>query len=112
MSDSDARIILRPGLDNSVSKQLHTYPKNQNPDSSLVLLKPDSSITIMSGFTVLLFNKKIKEHELRIDYLQIESKNDTITAKSRQEIIDLIYSRRKGTIKSKGTNLVNILIEE
>ena len=53
-------------------------------------LLPDSSISLLTSFGGLLFNAKIREQDLPIDYLRIESSSDTIVANSRSEIIKLI----------------------
>lgn len=53
-------------------------------------LLPDSSLSLLMSFTGLLFNVKIKERDLPIAYLRIETPTDTIIANSRSEIIKLI----------------------
>jgi hypothetical protein len=110
-SDREAKVTIRPGINYSDENQIHNYPNNLTSDSSVVLLQPDSSITVLSIFTGMMFNVKIKERELRTDYLKIEAHSDTIIANSREEIIDLIYKKRKGSIKGKGRNLATIEIE-
>ena len=55
-------------------------------------LLPDSSLSLLTTFTGLLFNTRIKEQDLPIDYLRIETTNDTFIATNRSEIIRLIKS--------------------
>ncbi len=107
-SNTEAKITVRPGLEYSNNRQINN---NQKLDSTVVVLQPGSSIKVLSTFTGLLFNVKIKERELRTDYLKIETPTDTTVAHSRKEIIDLIYSNRKGTIKGEGRNFAKINIE-
>jgi hypothetical protein len=110
-SDREAKVTVRPGIKYSDENQIHNYPNNLTSDSSVIVLQPDSSITVLSIFTGMMFNVKIKERELRTDYLKIETKSDTIIADSREEIIDLIYKRRQGNVIGKGRNLATIEIE-
>jgi hypothetical protein len=53
-------------------------------------LLPDSSLSLLTTFTGLLFNAKIREQDLPIDFLKIETPTDTIIANNRHEIIKLI----------------------
>jgi|TARA_R110002096_G_scaffold2530_2_gene13268 hypothetical protein len=68
-------------------------------------------MTVLSIFTGTMFNVKIKDRELRTDYLKIETPNEIVVADSRAEIIKLIYAKRKGRIKGEGRNLATIKIE-
>lgn len=95
-SDHEVRVTLRPGIDSSDQGQINDYPNRQTSNSSMVILRPDSSITVLSIFTGVMFNVKIKESELRTDYIKIETRTDTVTAASKEEIIDLIYTKRRG----------------
>jgi len=116
VSDTDARIIVKPGIDEHELKNTTNYQKT--PDKEMFILKPDSSVNLLTTFTILLFNSKIKERDLHLNYLKIETKTDTITANSKKEIISLIrngntkYKRKldKGYIDSNGRNLKNIFI--
>ena len=110
-SDREAKVTVRPGIKYSDENQIHNYPNNLTSDSSVIVLQPDSSITVLSIFTGIMFNLKIKERELRTDYLKIETLSDTVIANSREEIVDLIYKRRKENIQGKGKNLATIKIE-
>ena len=110
-SDNVARVTVRPGLNYSDKSQIHNFPNNPSSDSSVVILQPDSSMTVLSIFTGTMFNVKIKDRELRTDYLKIETPNEIVVADSRAEIIKLIYAKRKGRIKGEGRNLATIKIE-
>src|SRR5688572_5825697 len=88
-SENEAKVTVRPSLD-YFNKKHHNYQNNQNSDSTTVFLEPDSSMTILSIFTAMMFNVKIKESELRTDYLRIETKTDTLIADSRSEILQLL----------------------
>ncbi|MCH7397739.1 hypothetical protein MM236_07060 [Belliella sp. DSM 107340] len=119
-SANEAKVTVRPGLDYSDKKQIHNYPNNQTSDSTTVVLKPDSSMTILSIFTGMMFNVKIKESDLRTDYLRIETKTDTIVAKSRNEILQLLnddrtrYRRKtdKDKVMASSRNFGNIFIRK
>ena len=82
-SDHAARVTVRPGLNYSDKSQIHNFPNNPSSDSSVVILQPDSSMTVLSIFTGTMFNVKIKDRELRTDYLKIETPIDTVLADSR-----------------------------
>ncbi len=110
-SGQETKLTLRPGIDYFDKMKINDFPSNQMPDSSVIVLQPDSSVTILSVFTGIMFNVKIQERDLRTDYLKIETPSDTIIAASREEIIDLIYKRRKGKIKGEGRNFATIKIE-
>lgn len=119
-SENEAKVTIRPGLDYSDKKQIHGYPNNQTLDSTSVILKPDSSMTILSIFTGMMFNVKIKESELRTDYLRIETKTDTIIADSRKEILQLLKDKRtkyrrksgKDKVMASSRNFGNIFIRK
>lgn len=110
-SGYEAKVTVRPGFNYSDKSQINNYPNNQISDSSIVFLQPDSSMTILSIFTGMMFNVKIKEQELRTDYLKIETQTDTTIANSREEIIDLIYSKQKEQVKGEGKNFATLKIE-
>jgi len=59
-------------------------------DSMTYKISSESSLQLMGLFTGLLFNMKIKEQELPINYLRIETATDTIIASNKTEIINLI----------------------
>lgn len=119
-SANEAKVTVRPGLDYSDKKQIHNYPNNQTQDSTTIVLKPDSSMTILSIFTGMMFNVKIKESELRTDYLRIETKTDTIIADSRKEILQLLKDERtryrrktdKDKVMASSRNFGNIFIRK
>lgn len=110
-SQYDAKVTVRPGLEYSDRTQILNSQNYQISDSSVVLLQPDSSMLLLRTFTGLMFNVKIKERDLWTDYLKIETPIDTVIAHSKDEIIELIYAKRKGRIKGEGRNLATIKIE-
>ena len=111
-TSANATVIVKPGIDNYETRKLTNYPSMSMADSTCRVLEPDSSMFLMSNFTFLLFNSKIKEHELNTDYLRIETANDTIVANSKAEIIDLLYKRSDKGVKSKGRNILFLKVVE
>ncbi len=105
-SKEKTKVIVKPGLTNSDTRLISNYPNGIMPDSSITYLEPDSSMTILSIFTWIGFNPKIKAENLRTDYLRIESSRDTITAVSKEEIVRLIYKSKLENMSAKGRNLV------
>ena len=99
--DYEAKVTIRPGNEHFDKSQIHNYSNNQ------VL---DSSMTIHSIFTRMMFNVKIKEREIRTYYVKIETQTDPVIADSREEITELIYARRKGITNEKGSILTKIVI--
>lgn len=110
-SGYDATVTVRPGIKYSDENQINNYPNNLTSDSSVVVLQPDSSMIVLSIFTGMMFNVKIKERALRTDYLKIETPTDTVIADSREKIIKLIYAKSKGKIKGEGRNFAIIKIK-
>ena len=119
-SEYEAKVTVRPGLDFSNNKPIHNYPNIQTSDSTIVVLQPDSSITILSVFKGMMFNVKIKENELRTNFLKIETSNDTIIANSRSEILGLLKNEKtrykpkmdKDKVLANGRNFGNIFIRK
>lgn len=119
-SENEAKVTVRTDLDDSDKKQIQNYPNSQTLDSITVVLKPDSSMTILSIFTGMMFNVKIKESELQTDYLRIEAKKDTIIADSRKEILQLLKDERtryrrktdKEKVIANSRNFGNIFIRK
>ena len=118
VSDNEVKVTIKPKLDYSANNN-----NNQNiplSDSSTVVLRQDSSLTILSIFTGMMFNVKIKENDLQTDYLKIETKTDTIIADSRKEILQLLkdkrtrYSRKtdKEKVLANSRNFGNIFIRK
>jgi len=59
------------------------------------VVKPGSFINLYQQFTTMVINHRIHQSQLHINYLRIITANDTIVARSKQEIIDLLYDRSK-----------------
>lgn len=107
VSNSDAKITVKP-------KSIIEY-SNQPSDSAIFILQPQSSKVLFKTFVggITIFNEKIRKSELTVDYLKIETENETVIAKSKKEILKLMYSNnQQGNIKSEGTNIVKIKIEK
>ena len=122
VSDNEVKVTIKPKLDYSANNN-NNNNNNQNiplSDSSTVVLRQDSSLTILSIFTGMMFNVKIKENDLQTDYLKIETKTDTIIADSRKEILQLLkdkrtrYSRKtdKEKVLANSRNFGNIFIRK
>lgn len=94
VSNSNARITLSPGIENSNQKWISNYPNDLSSYSSVIILEPDSSVKLLSIFTNLTFTGRLKARELRTDYLKIETSSDTIIANSKDEIIELLKDPR------------------
>lgn len=118
-------LTLQNASDHRAKVTIKTDPTIRSPhpasprDSILVTyLEPDSSMTLHTAFTSLMFNLKIREHELPINYLKIETPNRSIEAPSKADIINLIreddtkYQSKLDKEKrlSKGKSLNHIFI--
>ena len=120
VSDASINITVKPSIGNFDARDISNYPNYQYLDSTTVILKPDSSMILLSIFTGLMFNVNISEDDLRTDYLRIETKTDTIVADSKKEIIKLMddnrmkYRRKtdKNRVMANGPNFGNIFIRE
>ncbi|SKC46958.1 hypothetical protein SAMN05660236_0809 [Ohtaekwangia koreensis] len=116
VSGGNATVIVKPKIEEFDKNNIHNYPTGQLGDSLVISLPTDSSFVLLSTFTTMMFGSKIKPYDLRIDYLKIETKVDTITADSRQEILDLIndertrYRPNTDRQMTNGKNFGNIMI--
>lgn len=63
-------------------------------DSSEIIVLADRSYLLVHTFEGLLFNVKIKEYDLPVDYLKILTPTDTILARNRSEILRLIKDEK------------------
>ena len=119
-SEFNAKVTVKPSLDKYEISKISDYPYCQNTDSTIVVLRPDSSMILVSKFTGLLFNLKLNENDLKTDYLMIETEKDTIIANSKKEIIALLkdnktkYNRRtnESGVIYNGKNLNCIIISD
>lgn len=100
-SKSDIRITVKPCLNKIEIQSVSNYQYNQNIDSTVIIIMPDSSMILLSKFGPLLFNKKISERDLITEYVKIESDNETIVADSKKKIIELI---KENTSKNQNLN--------
>jgi hypothetical protein len=94
VSGDNATVTIKPKIEAFDKSNISNYPAGKLGDSLVLSLPTDSSLVLLSTFTTMIFGSKIKPYDLRIDYLQIATKMDTITADSKQQIIDLIKDRR------------------
>jgi len=116
VSGDYAIVTIKPKIESLDKSYIHNYPGGQLGDSLVMNLPTDSSFILLSTFTTMMFGSKIKPYDLRIDYLKIETKGYTITADSKQEIIDLINDKRTRYLPrtdrpiTNGKNFGNIMI--
>jgi hypothetical protein len=89
-SRTEAIITTRPSLSKVNGYRISDFPNSSASDSSKITLKADSVLLLSSIFTGLLFNNNLKERDLRITYLKIETPQRTIEAKNKTEIINLL----------------------
>ncbi|MFC0878837.1 hypothetical protein ACE01N_19735 [Saccharicrinis sp. FJH2] len=99
-------LTIKPGIEEFNKMKITDYPTLNNIDSVTKIIEPDSAFILLSKFTNLTFNTKIKESDLKINYIRIVTKNDTIIANSKKEIVNLIYKNRERNIKTNGRNWV------
>jgi hypothetical protein len=58
-------------------------------------LPPDSTLLIPTYFGPLyIFNEKIKEEELKLNYIKITSVTDTIVASNKAELFNMLKKKR------------------
>lgn len=93
-SGGNATVTIKPEIPDYSKDDISTYPQKRIGDSSRFVLSADSSKVIFSTFTTMLFGSRIKPSDLRINYLRIETEKDTITADSKEKIVDLIHDKR------------------
>lgn len=93
-------IETRPEIPRFKLTSLSDTSQNLSASQTYRLL-PDSSISLLTSFGWLLFNTRIIEQNLPIDYLRIETSSNTILADGRSEIIKLIKDPR---LKNKRTD--------
>lgn len=115
-SGKDATVTVKPGIEKYDDTKISHYPVVQSGDSLTVVLPSDSSMVLLSVFTTMIGGAKIKPHDLHIDYLKIQSAEDTITADTKEEILALLrddrtrYRSRTDKPMTNGKNFGNIMI--
>jgi len=119
-SDNDIIITTKPALTKFQYGNITNHLDSSIYSISTTILKPDSEIVLTAIFTGMIFNSKIKEKDIKIEYLKIQTMSDTIEAKSKSDIIKLLnnnktkYKRKldktKKLINSK--NFGNIIIRK
>jgi hypothetical protein len=72
--------------------QISNYPNKSNKisDSITVELPRDSSIVLSSIFTSFLGGVKLKERDIRVSYLKIETEKTLVVANSKKRNITTI----------------------
>ena len=112
-SKTEARVIVKPALNNFEVREYISNAGEIRTDSSIFVLQPDSSVTLVTRFTSLAFGTKIYKNELRFGYLRIERAKDTLVLTSKGEIVNLLYekSSRPNWLHSPGSNRNIIIIK-
>lgn len=121
-SDVSVDITLKPGLNTMERYEISNYPNAMSisGDSITMELPKDSSIVLTSIFTSFLGGVKLKEYDIRINYLKIRTTDTTIVAYSKQEILSLLkddsfkYKKKidKGRDLINSSNWGNIIIRK
>lgn len=117
-SRDNLTLTIKPKIGMFDNRYIHNYPNEPLGDSLVVMLPSDSSFILLSIFTTMIDGAKIKPRDLRINYLKIESKGNTITAETKEEILDLVkdprtrYRRKVDKPMTNGKNFANIMIRE
>ena len=121
-SHSQVRLTVKPGINDMEKYQISNYPSSANKigDSMSLTLPRDSSIVLTSTFTSFMAGPKLKEQDIKIDYLKIETDDSTFVADSKKEILNLIrdesfrYHRKtdKNRAILNSRNFGNIIIRE
>jgi hypothetical protein len=107
VSGADATVTVKPGIGLYDKSKISNYPEGTIRDSLTTILPQDSSMVLLSIFTSMIAGSKLKASDLRVDYLRIETRNDTIVANSRQQIIDLIHDKRTRYQRNSDKAMIN-----
>lgn len=116
VSGDNATVTIKPKIEAFEKRNIHNYPSGQLGDSLVMILPSDSSVVLLSTFTTMMFGAKIKPYDLRIDYLKIQTKEDTITADTKEKILDLLhdpktrYRPKEDKPMTNGKNFGNIMV--
>ena len=91
-SDNTATVTIKPGYSKMKKYQISNYPNKSNKisDSITVELPRDSSIVLSSIFTSFLGGVKLKERDIRVSYLKIETEKTLVVANSKKRNITTI----------------------
>jgi len=91
-SNTNVEVTIKPGTNTMKRYELSNYPNTTsiNANSVILELPKDSSLVLTSIFTSFLRGAKIKEQDIRINYLKIKTIDTTIIADSKREIINLL----------------------
>ena len=92
-SKANITITAYPGVSTLELVKHHKTYKSKT--DTLLLLPPDSTLLFPTYFGGLYFyNEKIKQEEIKLNYLKIVSGTDTIVANSKSEIFHLLKRDR------------------
>ena len=114
-SRTAAIVTTRPSISKVNGYRISNFPDSTARDSSKITLEADSVLLLSSIFTGLLFHNNLKERDLRITYLKIETATKIIEAKNKTEIIKLlndITTRDNNTKRLNSKNFRKIVIRQ
>lgn len=121
-STNRVSVTVKPGISTIKRYEVSNYPNNASiiADSVIVELPKDSSLVLTSIFTSFMGGVKLKEEDIQIDYLRINTPDTVIVAKSKHEIIKLLkddsFNYKKQLDKMRGVtnsrNYGNIIIRK
>lgn len=94
-SKGNITVTTQPGVE---TPELAGDPKTYRSRIDTVLvLPPDSTLLIPTYFGPLyIFNEKVKQEELKFNYVKITSTSDTIVANNKAELFKML--NRKGNV--------------
>jgi len=116
VSGGNATVTIKPKIESFDKRNIHNHPRELLGDSLVMTFPTDSSFVLLSIFTTMMGGPKIKSHDLRIDYLKIQTAETTILADTKEEILDLLndprtkYRPRTDKPMTDGKNFGNIMI--
>ena len=88
-SNDPVTLTIHPGIESLQEwKQKYFFQKD-----TVLIIPGDSTILIPTYFGMLLFRQKIKEEDIKINYLQIVGTKDTIIAQSKREVFLLLEKK-------------------
>lgn len=115
-SGANATVTIKPRIEAFTGEMIHNYPRTQPGDSLVLILPADSSLLLLSTFTSMMGGVRIKPHDMKINYLRVETQKDTILAETKEQILDLLrdprtrYRPRTDKPVTNGRNFGNIMI--
>lgn len=94
-SKDSITIVAHPGIE---TPELVEYPNTyQGRTDTIVTLPPDSTLRIPVYFgPVNVFDKKVKEENIKFDFFKVLSKKDTLVANNKKELYN--HLKRRGNV--------------